>query len=308
MQKEEYRSEGIERPEDAVYFKSEQSLMRACEEKVILQARCCLCDSGHNLYVDLGCMRGYIPREEVALGIREGTVKDVAIITRVNKMVSFVVKGFAEIEDQRVAMLSRREAQEECLEYLLETVQAGDVVDVRVTHLEQFGAFVDMGCGVVSMIPIDRISVSRIRHPNHRFTCGMNLRAVVLEKDYENKRFLLSHKELLGTWAENVQGFEAGQTVSGIIRSVENYGIFVELTPNLAGLAELTEYAEPDRYVGVYIKSIIPEKMKVKLAVVDLGDPINKPTPFTYYFSGDHLDRWIYSPPESRRIIEETFE
>lgn len=308
MQKEEYRSEGIERPEDAVYFKSEQSLMRACEEKVILQARCCLCDSGHNLYVDLGCMRGYIPREEVALGIREGTVKDVAIITRVNKMVSFVVKGFAEIEDQRVAMLSRREAQEECLEYLLETVQAGDVVDVRVTHLEQFGAFVDMGCGVVSMIPIDRISVSRIRHPNHRFTCGMNLRAVVLEKDYENKRFLLSHKELLGTWAENVQGFEAGQTVSGIIRSVENYGIFVELTPNLAGLAELTEYAEPDRYVGVYIKSIIPEKMKVKLAVVDLGDPINKPTPFTYYFDGDHLDRWIYSPPESRRIIEETFE
>ncbi len=308
MQKEEYRSEGIERPEDAVYFKSEQSLMRACEEKVILQARCCLCDSGHNLYVDLGCMRGYIPREEVALGIREGTVKDVAIITRVNKMVSFVVKGFAEIEDQRVAMLSRREAQEECLEYLLETVQAGDVVDVRVTHLEQFGAFVDMGCGVVSMIPIDRISVSRIRHPNHRFTCGMNLRAVVLEKDYENKRFLLSHKELLGTWAENVKGFEAGQTVSGIIRSVENYGIFVELTPNLAGLAELTEYAEPDRYVGVYIKSIIPEKMKVKLAVVDLGDPINKPTPFTYYFDGDHLDRWIYSPPESRRIIEETFE
>ena len=308
MQKEEYRSEGIERPEDAVYFKSEQSLMRACEEKVILQARCCLCDSGHNLYVDLGCMRGYIPREEVALGIREGTVKDVAIITRVNKMVSFLVKGFAEIEDQRVAMLSRREAQEECLEYLLETVQAGDVVDVRVTHLEQFGAFVDMGCGVVSMIPIDRISVSRIRHPNHRFTCGMNLRAVVLEKDYENKRFLLSHKELLGTWAENVQGFEAGQTVSGIIRSVENYGIFVELTPNLAGLAELTEYAEPDRYVGVYIKSIIPEKMKVKLAVVDLGDPINKPTPFTYYFDGDHLDRWIYSPPESRRIIEETFE
>lgn len=308
MQKEEYRSEGIERSEDAGYLKSEQSLMRACEEKVILQARCCLCDSGHNLYVDLGCMRGYIPREEVALGIREGTVKDVAIITRVNKMVSFIVKGFTEVANQRVALLSRREAQEECLEYLLKTVRIGDVVDVRVTHLEQFGAFVDMGCGIVSMIPIDRISVSRIRHPDHRLTCGMNLRAVVLEKDCENRRFLLSHKELLGTWQENVAGFEAGQTVGGIVRSIESYGIFVELTPNLAGLAELTENAEPDRYVGVYIKSIIPEKMKVKLAIVDFGDPINKPTPFTYYFDGDHLDRWVYSPPESLRIVEEKFE
>lgn len=308
MRKEEYRPEGIERQEDAVYFKSEQSLTRACDEGVILQARCCLCDSGHNLYVDLGCMRGYIPREEAALGIREGTVKDVAIITRVNKMVCFVVKGMTKIGDHRVALLSRREAQEQCLEFLLETVRIGDVVDVRVTHLEQFGAFVDMGCGIISMVPIDRISISRIRHPNHRFTCGMNLRAVVLEKDLENKRFMLSHKELLGTWAENIKDFEAGQTVGGIIRSVENYGIFVELTPNLAGLAELTEHAEPDRYVGVYIKSIIPEKMKVKLAVVDLGDPINKPTPFTYYFDGDHLDRWVYSPPECLRLVEETFE
>lgn len=307
MQKEEYRSEGVERIEDAVYLKSEQGLMRACEEKVILQARCCLCDSGHNLYVDLGCMRGFIPREEVALGIREGSVKDVAIITRVNKMVSFIIEGFSELEGRRVALLSRRKAQEECLDYLFESVRVGDVVDVRVTHLEQFGAFVDMGCGIISMIPIDRISVSRIRHPDHRFTCGMNLRAVVLEKDYENKRFLLSHKELLGTWAENVRNFEAGQTVGGIIRSIENYGIFVELTPNLAGLAELTENVEADRYVGVYIKSIIPEKMKVKLVVVDLGDPIRKPAPFTYYFEGDHLDRWVYSPPESPRILEETF-
>lgn len=308
MRKEEYRAEGIERQEDSVYFKSEQGLARACDEKVILQARCCLCDSRHNLYVDLGCMRGYIPREEAALGIREGKVKDVAIITRVNKMVCFVVKGFAEVGNQRVALLSRREAQERCLEYLLETVEVGDVVDVRVTHLEQFGAFVDMGCGIVSMIPIDRISVSRIRHPDHRFSCGMELRAVVLEKDLDNKRFMLSHKELLGTWAENIRGFEAGQTVGGIIRSVENYGIFVELTPNLAGLAEVADNVEPDRYVGVYIKSIIPEKMKVKLAVVDLGDPIDKPAPFTYYFDGDHMDRWIYSPPESYRLVEEIFE
>ena len=81
MKKEEYRPEGIERQEDSQYLKSEQGLLRACEEQVILQARCCLCDSGHNLYVDLGVMRGYIPREEAALGIKEGTTKDVAIIT-----------------------------------------------------------------------------------------------------------------------------------------------------------------------------------------------------------------------------------
>ncbi len=308
MIKEAYRPEGSERAEEWQYLETEQGLRRAKEEGVILQARCTLCDSGHNLYVELGSMTGYIPREEAAMGIREGTVKDVAIITRVNKMVSFVVKDFMLVGNRRMAVLSRREAQERCLAHLLDTLQPGMVVDARVTHLEQFGAFVDLGCGIISMIPIDRISVSRIRHPDHRFVCGMNVRAVVLQVDRENGRFLLSHKELLGTWEENVRQFEAGQTVGGIIRSVENYGVFVELAPNLAGLAELTEYAEVDRYVGVYIKSILPEKMKVKLAIVDIGDPITKPTPFTYFFKGDWMDRWVYSPAESLRLIEEVFE
>ncbi len=307
MIKEAYRPEGTVRAEERPYLETEQGLLRAKEEGLILQARCTLCDSGHNLYVDLGSMSGYIPREDAAIGIREGTVKDVAIITRVNKMVSFVVKGFMMVGNRKMALLSRREAQERCLDYLLETLEPGMVVDARVTHLEQFGAFVDLGCGVISMIPIDRISVSRIRHPDHRFVCGMHIKAVVLQVDRENKRFLLSHKELLGTWEENVCQFEAGQTVGGIIRSVENYGIFVELAPNLAGLAELTEQAEVDRYVGVYIKSILPEKMKVKLAIVDLGDPIAKPAPFTYFYTGDRMERWVYSPPECERIVEEIF-
>lgn len=307
MMQEEYRPEGCERAEDRPYLESLQGLMRACEEQVILQARCTLCDSDHNLYVNFGFISGFIPREEAALGIREGSVKDVAIITRVNKMIAFVVEGFIEREGERVALLSRRVAQERCSQYLFETLHPGMVVDARVTHLEQFGAFVDLGCGIVSMIPIDRISVSRIRHPDHRFACGMRIRTVVLQVDREEKRILLSHKELLGTWAENVARFQAGQTVSGIIRSVENYGVFVELAPNLAGLAELSENAQVDHYVGVYIKSILPEKMKVKLAIVDMGDPLEKPAPFSYYFHEDYMERWVYSPPESQRVIEEHF-
>ena len=307
MMKEAFRPEGISRSEERQYLGSEQGLLRARAEQLILQARCTLCDGEHNLYVDLCGLVGYIPREETAIGIKDGTVKDVAIITRVNKMISFVVKDFVEIDGKRMVLLSRREAQERCLEHLKETLLPGAIVSAKVTHLEQFGAFVDLGCGVVSMIPIDRISVSRIRHPDHRFYCGMTIRAVVLGIDREQNRFLLSHKELLGTWAENVKGFSVGQTVGGIIRSVENYGIFVELTPNLAGLAELTDQIEIDHYVGVYIKSIIPEKMKVKLAIVDIGDPISKPSPFTYYYDGDYMERWLYSPPESIRVIEETF-
>lgn len=116
-------------------------------------------------------------------------------------------------------------------------------------------------------MPIDSISVSRIEHPGERFRVGMEIKAVI--KSIENGRISLSQKELLGTWEQNAEGFSAGETVSGIVRSVENYGAFIELTPNLAGLAESREGVKVGQQASVYIKSIIPEKMKIKLIIID---------------------------------------
>ena len=88
-------------------------------------------------------------------------------------------------------------------------------------------------------------------------------------------RIFVSHRELLGTWEENAARFSAGQTAAGVIRSIESYGIFIELTPNLAGLAELQDSRtsgldlSPGRSATVYIKSIIPERMKIKLVLID---------------------------------------
>ena len=53
-------------------------------------------------------------------------------------------------------------AKEICKEHIMNTLENGDIIDAKITHLEQFGAFCDIGCGIVSMIPIDCISVSRI--------------------------------------------------------------------------------------------------------------------------------------------------
>ena len=297
----------IDTPENRAALRSPAALAEDMGNGRSLEARALRCDSSHDLVVDLGPMRGLIPREEGAIGIREGTVRDIAILSRVNRPVCFLVQDmFRDGAGRLTALLSRRAAQERCREHYVNALLPGDVIEARVTHIEPFGVFADIGCGIVSLLPIDSISVSRIDHPRERFSVGMDIKAVV--KSRENSRVTLSHKELLGTWEENVGRFEAGQTVGGIIRSIENYGIFVELAPNLAGLAELTENAEVDRYVGVYIKSILPEKMKVKLAIVDMGDPIVKPAPFTYFFEGEHMSRWVYSPPECGRVMEEVFE
>ncbi|MGN0454835.1 MAG: S1 RNA-binding domain-containing protein [Ruminococcus sp.] len=304
----EYLPEGglTARRRNAEFFSSEFLLHEAFSKGEILEAKAKICDSSHNLIVDLGVMRGIIPREEGALGIKEGLVRDIAIISRVNRPVCFIITGFEKDKNGKtVAVLSREKAQRRCMEEYVSTLKTGDIVDARVTHLENFGAFADIGCGIVALMPIDAISVSRIEHPRERFAPGMNIKAVI--KSIENGRISLSHKELLGTWQENAEKFTVGETVSGIIRSVESYGAFVELTPNLAGLAESKEGVKAGQQASVYIKSIIPEKMKIKLIIIDTFDYNYNPVKPEYYFESGHIDRFVYSPENCEKLIETKF-
>ncbi len=285
---------------------SVSSMREAKLSEKILEAKATVCDAKHNLIVDLGIIKGIIPREEGAVGIKEGTVRDIAVISRVNRPVSFVITDFTTTDTGApLAILSREKAQRKCIENYISTLTVGDVVDARITHLEAFGAFADIGCGVVALMPIDAISVSRIDHPRERFTVGMDIKAII--KSIENGRISLSHKELLGTWQQNADNFTVGETVSGVVRSVENYGAFVELAPNLAGLSELKDGVKVGQQASVYIKSIIPSKMKIKLIVIDTFDSESAVKPPKYFYDSDHISEFVYSPPECEKYIATRF-
>ena len=258
-------------------------LYQAQSSSSILEANVIMCDAEHNMTVDLGCMKGVISREDGAIGISEGTTRDIALISRVGRPVSFCVTAIKTDKYGKLyAQLSRKKAQEICKNEFLKKLTAGDVINAKITHLESFGAFCDIGCGNVALLPIDAISVSRISHPKDRLRVGENIKTVIKSVASDGK-ITLSQKELLGTWQENADMFSQGQTVSGIVRSIEEYGIFVELTANLAGLAEPKAGVTVGQQASVYIKSIIPEKMKIKLIIIDSFESKERfPTKYFY--------------------------
>ena len=304
-----YKPEGslISTPANIAALKSPATLQEAFLQGKILEARAASCDCDHNLILDLGCMKGVIPRAEAAIGIEEGDVRDIAIISRVNKPTCFKILCFAQQPNGiPYAILSRRAVQEDCRREYIEQLTPGDILPVCITRLEPFGCFVDIACGIISMIPIDFISVSRISHPSDRFHNGQNIYAVVKSIEPDGK-ITLSHKELLGTWKQNAETFHIGETVSGIIRSIENYGVFVELTPNLAGLAEPKEGVSIGQHASVYIKNLIPEKMKVKLIIIDSFHAQYSQKEPKYFIESDHIDKFVYSPQESQKLVETIF-
>ncbi len=294
------------------YISSADGLEKAMIRGEILEAVALLCTGDLSVTVDLGGIKGIIPKEEMLLPIASASVKDIAVITRVGKPVCFKVTDFTEDGSGRtVAMLSRREAQKECLREYLMQLAPGDVIPARITHMEHFGAFVDVGCGVVSLLPIDAVSVSRISHPRDRFEVGERIFTVVRDIDRETGRIYVTHKELLGTWEENAGLFRCGMTVTGIVRGVENYGVFIELTPNLAGLAEYADGLTAGSGASVYVKSIIPDKMKIKLVLIDTFPLSSPPSPPRYFIDGEkvtHISSWRYSPSDCQKTVESLFD
>ena len=306
--------EGLEEAETDGGMHTRTALERAMQTRTVLEGTVLLCDNRYTLWVDLGCMRGMMERDEVQLCADGEVMRDIAVITRVGKRVAFLVIGFAYLENgEEVALLSRKEAQRLCRVSFLDRLRAGDVIRAKVTSVEPFGVFVDVGCGIVSMLSIENISVSRIPHPGERFSPG-DLIWVVIRDILPFGRISVTHKELLGTWEENAAAFQPGQTVTGIVRNIESYGVFVELTPNLAGLAEYRDGLCVGQRAAVYIKSVIASRMKLKLVIVDTyrceggGKAMIYRLPQSCNADGiPHLDVWRYSPAAAEKCVESVF-
>ena len=105
----------INTEENQSYINSFDRLTQAFAKQRILEAKVLVCDREHNLHLNLGGVKAIIPREDGALGIREGTVRDIAVISRVNRPVCFVITDITTDEfGAPLLLLSREKAPKMC--------------------------------------------------------------------------------------------------------------------------------------------------------------------------------------------------
>ena len=114
--------------------RSPAGLWEALRTGAILEARAFLCTQQHDLLVDFSFCQGIIPRQEGALGVADGSVRDIALLSRVGKPVCFVVQSIQQQPDGSIApVLSRRAAQQRCWQQYLSSLLPGQVIPARVT-------------------------------------------------------------------------------------------------------------------------------------------------------------------------------
>ena len=138
------------------------------------------------------------------------------------------------------------------------------------------------------------------------FSKGDNIK--VIYTGMGNSGYTVSHKELLGTWEENIADFKVGDYCQGIVREVMPYGIFIEIAPNLVGLSEVPEHfnLNLDDTVCVYIKNINSEKLKVKFNILSLSK-IPYEVKYNYKIQDGVVKTWQYTPENSTKCIKRDF-
>ncbi len=239
------------------------------ETKDILQGIVKNCDKDYNLHVELkNGMHGIIPRQEIeAINVDEkGYPKENLCIGKVHKYVQFKLKE----KDGDKLIFSRKDVQQEVLNSVKTDLKVGDNIKGIVKNITPYGAFIDIGGGVVGLAYIEDLSVARIKTPYERLKIGQNVNIVVKSINRETGKISLSYKDTLGTWEENAEKFSVGMNTKGIIRETEKNknGIFIELTPNLVGMAEYKEGLKYGAKVDLYIKKIDYDKKKVKVVLL----------------------------------------
>ncbi len=144
---------------------------------------------------------------------------------------------------QRRISLSLRQAERNPWEELAISQPTGSVIEGKVRNLTEFGAFVQITDEIDGLIHVSDMSwTKRIKHPGDVLTKGDDVRARITNIDVENQRVSLSIKEFLpNEWDSFVEENTVGDTVTGRVVNVTDFGLFVDIYDGLEGLAHVSE-------------------------------------------------------------------
>jgi len=167
----------------------------------------------------------------------------------------------------------------------------GTKITGQVTNLTDYGCFVEIEDGVEGLVHVSEMDwTNKNIHPSKVFNLGDSVEVMVLEIDEERRRISLGLKQCIDNpWETFAKSHEKGDKVSGKIKSITDFGIFIGLDGGIDGLVHLSdiswnksgEDAVRDYKKGDEISAVVlqvdPERERISLGVKQIEeDPFNK--------------------------------
>lgn len=119
----------------------------------------------------------------------------------------------------------------------------GTIIEGEIKSITDFGLFLGIDEGIDGLVHISDIAwTKKINHPSELYKKGDHVQAMVLDIDKENERFSLGIKQLTSDpWETIPEKYETGTQITGIVKSITDFGIFVELEVGIEGLVHVSQ-------------------------------------------------------------------
>lgn len=258
----------VENPTDVVEEGEELTLMvkKMDDEEVILSKKMVDAEAAWD---DL--QGKYESEEEFDTVVKEivkgGLVVDVGLrgFIPASLVESYFVEDFSDYKDktlrvkivdldkeQNRVILSHRAVveaeQQKVKETLLQSLEAGQIVDGTVQRITSFGAFVDIG-GVDGLVHISELAHSHVDAVSDVLSEGQEIKVEVLAVDLDNERISLSYKNTLpGPWSGVEERIKEGDIIQGVVKRIVDFGAFIEIEVGVEGLVHISQIA--NRHIG----------------------------------------------------------
>ena len=234
----------------------------------------------YGVFVDLGGIDGLLHVTDLSWR-RVGHPRE---IVRVGDKINVKVIQF-DPESHRIS-LGMKQLETDPWENASKAFNVGDVVQGKVTSLADYGAFVDMGNGIEGLVHSSELSwTNKNVNPSKLLKNGQDISVVVLGIDNEKRRISLGHKQTLpNPWKSFAENHSAGDVITGKIKNVTEFGLFVGLTPELDGMIHISDISwdkldeeELKKYVRdveitAKILDINPDKERITLGIKQLTE------------------------------------
>lgn len=155
----------------------------------------------------------------------------------------FTVKVITAESKEEKLIVSEKAAWEEEQHGVIAKYKEGDVIDGKITAVTDFGAFVEFGENLEGLIHISELAWQRIDDPKDFVKVGQKIKAKIIK--VEGSKIFLSIKSLMDDpWKNVSEKYQVGQLVKGKVLKANPFGLFVELDPDIHGLAHVSELAD----------------------------------------------------------------
>ena len=216
------------------------------------------------LVVDLG-VRGFVP----ASLVEDYFVEDFSDYK--GKTLAFKIVELDQ-EKNRLILSHRdvvREEKEKKKLGVLETLQAGQVIEGTVQRITDFGAFVDIG-GIDGLVHVSQLSHEHVDKPSDVVSEGETVKVKILSIDRDSERVSLSIKETLpGPWSDIADKAKKGSVLEGTVKRIVSYGAFVEVFPGVEGLVHISQISH--KHIGTP-HEVLSEGDTINVKVLDVNE------------------------------------